>query len=152
MKMKKIVPRTTGDVNENKIHTSSLEQVQKVINEASDLICDALVTANYINELEVQENHQSSAWLPVKYNPDEYFTAVPEPIDVYDVNKFGSTSGTVFPVVANGKTLLKINTLYDTGAMKSVMSLSMYNILKKQQMDKANLPHIVGASGKSLEL
>ena len=66
MKMNKIVPRTTGDVNENKIHTSSLEQVQKLVNEDSDLIYDALVTADYINELEVQENRQSSAWLPVK--------------------------------------------------------------------------------------
>ena len=86
----------------------------------------------------------------MKYNPDDYFTAVPEPIDVYNVNEFGSTSGTVFPVVANGKAGLKINTLFNTGAMKSVMLLSMYNTLKIQQVDKTNIPHIVGASGESL--
>ena len=61
----------------------------------------------------------------MKYDLDKYFTTVPEPIDVYDVNKFRSTSGTVLPVIVNGKTGLKINTLFDTGAMKSIMLLSM---------------------------
>ena len=79
----------------------------------------------------------------MKYNPDDYFTAIPEPIDVYDVNEFGSTSGTVFPVIANGKKGLKINTLFDTGAMKSIMSLTMYNTLRVQKLDKANIPCIV---------
>ena len=38
MKMNKIAPRTTGDVNKNDIHTGSLEQVQKLVNEDSDLV------------------------------------------------------------------------------------------------------------------
>ena len=59
--MNKIAPRTTGDVNENEIHTSSMEQVQKLVNKHSDLVYDTLVTADYINELEVQEDHQPSA-------------------------------------------------------------------------------------------
>ena len=52
--------------------------------------------------------------------------------------------------MANGKTGLRINTLFDTGAMKRVMSLSMYNTLKIQQIDKTNIPCIIGASGESL--
>ena len=86
----------------------------------------------------------------MKYNPDDYFTAIPEPKDVYDVNELGSTSGTVFSVIANGKRGLKINTLFDTGAMKSVMSLTMYNTLKIQKLDKTNISCIVGASRENL--
>ena len=86
----------------------------------------------------------------MKYNPDDRFTAIPEPIYVYNVNEFGSTSGTVFPVIANGKKGLKINNLFDTGAMKSIMSLAMYNTLRLQKLDKANIPCIIGASGESL--
>ena len=45
---------------------------------------------------------------------------------------------------------MKINTLFDTGAMKSVMSLEMYRKLKLDDLNTASIPHVVGASGKSL--
>ena len=45
---------------------------------------------------------------------------------------------------------MKINTLFDTGAMKSVMSLEMYKKLKLEDLDTARIPHVVGASGESL--
>ena len=34
--------------------------------------------------------------------------------------------------------------------MKSVMSLEMYEKLKLKDLDSTNIPHVVGASGKSL--
>ena len=40
--------------------------------------------------------------------------------------------------------------LFDTGAMKSVMSLEMYKKLKLKDLNTTSIPHIVGASGKSL--
>ena len=39
-------------VNESEIQSSSLEQVQQFLNEDSDIIFDALVAADYINEIE----------------------------------------------------------------------------------------------------
>ena len=38
--------------------------------------------------------------------------------------------GTVFQIFANNNLDTKINTLFDTGAMESVMSLEMYEKLK----------------------
>ena len=61
MKMSKIAPRKTGDVNDNEIHTGSLKQVQKLVNKDLDLVFDTLIVADYINEVEVQEDCQSSA-------------------------------------------------------------------------------------------
>ena len=40
--------------------------------------------------------------------------------------------------------------LFDTGAMKSVMSLEMYKKLKLEDLDTTSIPHVVGASGESL--
>ena len=40
--------------------------------------------------------------------------------------------------------------LFDTGAMKSVMSLEMYEKLKLKDLNTTSIPHVVGASGKSL--
>ena len=40
--------------------------------------------------------------------------------------------------------------LFDTGAMKSVMSLEMYEKLNLKDLNTTSIPHIVGASGKSL--
>ena len=40
--------------------------------------------------------------------------------------------------------------LFDTGAMKSVMSLEMYEKLKLKDLNSTSIPHVVGASGKSL--
>ena len=41
-----------NEVNESEIQSSSLEQVQQFFNEDSDIIFDALVAADYINEIE----------------------------------------------------------------------------------------------------
>ena len=40
--------------------------------------------------------------------------------------------------------------LFDTGAMKSIMSLEMYEKLKLKDLNTTSIPHVVGASGKSL--
>ena len=36
---------------------------------------------------------------------------------------------------------MKINTLFDKGAMESVMSLEMYKKLKLEDLDTASIPH-----------
>ena len=51
-------------------------------------------------------------------------------MDIYDIDELGPTTGTVFQMFANNNQAIKINTLFDTGAMKSVMSLEMYKKLK----------------------
>ena len=40
--------------------------------------------------------------------------------------------------------------LFDTGAMKSIMSLEMYEKLKLKDLKTTSIKHIVGASGESL--
>ena len=40
--------------------------------------------------------------------------------------------------------------LFDTGAIKSVMSLEMYEKLKLRNLDSTSIPNVVGASGESL--
>ena len=59
-------------------------------------------------------------------------------------------TGTVFQIFANNNLDIKINTLFDTGAMKSVMSWKMYQKLKLNDLDTSSIPHVVGASGESL--
>ena len=59
-------------------------------------------------------------------------------------------TGTVFQVFANNNPDVKINTLFDPGAMKSVMSWKMYKKLNLNDLDTTSIPHVVGASGKSL--
>ena len=46
-----------NEVNESDIHASSLEQVQQVINEDTDLVFDALVATDYINEIECSDGN-----------------------------------------------------------------------------------------------
>ena len=71
-------------------------------------------------------------------------------MDIYDIDELGPTTGTVFQIFANNNLNIKINTLFDTGAMKSVMSLEMYKKLKLKDLDTTSIPHVVGASGESL--
>ena len=59
-------------------------------------------------------------------------------------------TGTVFQVFANNNLDIKINTLFDTGAMKSVMSWKMYQKLNLNDLDTTSILHVVGASGESL--
>ena len=86
-----------------------------------------------------------------KYNPDDYFKAVAEKLDIYNIDELGPTTGTVFQLFANNNLDMKINTLFDTGAMKSVMSWKMYQKLNLNDLDTASIPHVVGASGESLD-
>ena len=114
-------------MNESEIHTSSLEEVQQLINKDTDLVFDALVAADYIDEIDCTDgNSQQIACLTEKYNPDNYFTAVAEQLEIYNVDELGPTTGTVFQILANNNPAIKINTLVDTGAMKSVMSYKTF--------------------------
>ena len=61
-----------------------------------------------------------------------------------------SNNSTVFQVFANNNLDIKINTLFNTGAMKSIMSLEMYKKLKLKDLNTSSVPHVVGASGESL--
>ena len=54
--------------------------------------------------------------------------------------------GTVFATTINNT---EIKTLFDTGATKSVMSGTMYRSLNSGNLDKTNLPSVVGANGTS---
>ena len=71
-------------------------------------------------------------------------------MDIYYIDELGPTTGTVFQIFANNNQAMKINTLFDTGAMKSVMSLEMYKKLKLNDLNTTSIPHVVGASGESL--
>ena len=73
---------------------------------------------------------------------------VAEKVNIYNIDELGPTTGTVFQVFANNNLDIKINTLFNTGAMKSVMSWKKYQKLKLN--DTASIPHVVGASGESL--
>ena len=71
---------------------------------------------------------------------------VAEQLDIYNIDKLGPTTGTVFQIFANNN----LDTLFDTGAIKSVMSWKMYQHLKLNDLDTASILHVVGASGESL--
>ena len=75
---------------------------------------------------------------------------VAEKVDIYNIDELGPMTGTVFQVFANNNLDVKINTLFDTGAMKSVMSWKMYQKLKLNDLDTTSILHVVGASGESL--
>ena len=71
-------------------------------------------------------------------------------MDIYNIDELGPTTGTVFQVFPNNNLDIKINTLFDTGAMKSIMSWKMYKKLQLNDLDTSSIPHVVGASGESL--
>ena len=140
-----------NEVNESEIHSSSLDQIQQLINEDKDIVFNTLVAADYIDEIEcTDDNSQQQALLPEKYNPDDYFKEVAEKMDIYNINELGPTTSTVFQVFANNNFDVKINTLFNIGAMKSVMSWKMYEKLKLEDLDTTSIPHVVGASDESL--
>ena len=62
-KTNKIVPcRFNTEVNESEIQSSNLEQIQQAVNEDQDLVFDALVAADYVDEINTSNNegHQSA--------------------------------------------------------------------------------------------
>ena len=75
---------------------------------------------------------------------------VAEHLEIYNIDELGPTTGTVFKIIANNNTDIKINVLFDTGAMKSVMSFDTYQKLNLSEINTASIPHVVGASGESL--
>ena len=75
---------------------------------------------------------------------------VAEKLDIYNIDELGPMTGTVFQVFASNNLDIKINTLFDTGAMKSMMSWKMYQNLNLNDLDTTSILHIVGASGESL--
>ena len=65
-KTNKIVHRNTEqnntEVNESEIQSSNLEQIQQAVNEDQDLVFDALVATDYIDEINTSSNEgQQSA-------------------------------------------------------------------------------------------
>ena len=64
-----------------------------------------------------------------------------------DIGIAGSAEGTVFPTSIRQT---KINSLFNTGATKSVMSGDMYKRLKLGPLDTKGLPIVVEADGTSL--
>ena len=71
-------------------------------------------------------------------------------MDIYDIDELSPTTGTVFQIFANNNQAMKINTLFDTGAMKSVMSLEMYKKLKLNDLNTTSIPHVVGSLRRKL--
>ena len=71
-------------------------------------------------------------------------------MEIHNIDELGPTTGTVFQIFTNNNPNFKINTLFDTGAMKSVMSLETYQKLKLDELNTSSIPHVVGASGESL--
>ena len=97
-----------NEVNESEIHSGSFDQVQQLINEDTDLVFNALVAANYIDEIKCTDsNNHQQAWLTQKYNPDDYFTVVAEKFDIYNIDEIGPTTGIVFQIFANDNLDLK---------------------------------------------
>ena len=61
-KTNKIVPRRFNtEVNESEIQSSNLEQIQQAVNEDQDLVFDALVAADYIDEINTSSNKGQQA-------------------------------------------------------------------------------------------
>ena len=86
----------------------------------------------------------------MRYNPDDYFTSVAEHTEICSLQEIGAKTGTVFEVFTNNNSELLISALFDTGATKSVMSYDTFRKLMLENLDKSSIPHVVGASGKSL--
>ena len=56
------IRKYNNEVNESEIHSSSLDQVQQFFNEDTDLVFDALVAADYIDEIDCTDStHQQQA-------------------------------------------------------------------------------------------
>ena len=68
-------PRGVNEVSEDSIATISIEEIQRILKEDINTIYVALVASDYIEEV-------AKAWLPKGYDPDEYFTSIPEPTEI----------------------------------------------------------------------
>ena len=60
-KTNKLVPRRFNtEVNESEIQSSNLEQIQQAVNEDPDLVFDALVAMDYIDEINTSGSDEKS--------------------------------------------------------------------------------------------
>ena len=125
-RMPKVKPRGVNKVSEDSIATISIEQIQRILKEDINTIYDALVASDYIEEI-------AKVCLPKGYNPDEYFTSIPEPTEICRIDDtLGSERGTVFKInIANRE----VFTLFDTGASRSVMSGETFRKLNLDNND-----------------
>ena len=141
--MSKVNPRGVNEVSEDSIATISIEKIQRSLKEDVNTIYDTLIASDYIEEV-------AEVCLPKGYNPDEYFTSIPEPMEICRIDDtLGSGRYTVFQInIANRK----VFTLFNTGASRSVMSGDTFRKLKlsNKDLDTKNLPIVVGANGTNL--
>ena len=86
----------------------------------------------------------------MRYNPDNYLHTIAEHTEIYSLEEIGAQPGTIYEVFPNNNQNLSINTLFNTGASKSVMSHDTFRKLKLDKLDSSSIPHVVGASGESL--
>ena len=96
----------------------------------------------YNNKVNESEIHSSSL--------DQVQQLTNEDKDVvFDALVAAEIECTIFQLFGNNNLDLKIKTLFDTGAMKSVMSWIMYQKLNLNDLDTTSILHVVGASGES---
>ena len=48
-----------NEVNKSEIHSSNLDQLQQLVNKDADLVFDALVAADYINDIEYTDGSKN---------------------------------------------------------------------------------------------
>ena len=68
---------------------------------------------------------------------------VAEHLEIYNIDELGPTTGTVFKIITNNNTDRKINRLFDTGAMKSIMSFDTYQKLKLNELNTVSILRVV---------
>ena len=125
-RMPKVNPRGVNKVSEDSIATISIEQIQRILKEDVNTIYDALVASDYIEEI-------AKVCLPKGYNPDEYFTSIPEPKEICRIDDtLGSERGTVFKINIAKR---EVFTLFDTGASRSVISGETFRKLNLDNND-----------------
>ena len=63
LKSHKLIQRNFHkEINESEIHTSSLDEVQQLINEDTDLVFNTFIAADYIDEIKCRDgNSQPTA-------------------------------------------------------------------------------------------
>ena len=69
-RLPKFINRAIKRLVKINIATMTITEIQRILNEDIDLIFDALVIGDYIED-------EEEAWLPTHYNPDDYFTTNP---------------------------------------------------------------------------
>ena len=83
----KVNPRGVNEVSEDSIATISIEKIQRILKKDVNTVYNALIASGYIAEV-------AEVWLPKGYNPDKYFTSIPEPTEICRIDDtLGSERG-----------------------------------------------------------